>query len=180
MKSFSSSHVATLCRYLGTSFIAGAVAHGAFSEARSALTALIGVAAYVIGSIMQVRLESSKKHAWGAVIVAGAIAAVGIGFFTGGLQHFPDSPNRSVWVVPLGFLLSGFGLLMLSRTENEPNETQGRKDYLYLIFGFLFVTVLSAGGWSYWHERQDGHHHGDHHGRQDDSHDDSHGDSHHD
>jgi hypothetical protein len=27
-------------------------------------------------------------------------------FFTGGLQHFPDSPVRSAWVVPLGFAVS--------------------------------------------------------------------------
>ena len=173
MKNFSGSHVATLCRYLGTSFVAGAVAHGAFSEARSALTAIIGVGAYVLGSVIQVRLDSSKQHAWGAVIVAGAIAAVGIGFFTGGLQHFPDSPQRSVWVVPLGFLLSGVGLLMLARAEGGLSQTRGGKNYAYLFVGLLVVTFVSLGARFYLYPHQndggDGHDH-DHHGENDDPH----------
>ena len=39
-------------------------------------------------------------------LLLGALLSVGLGFFTGGLQHFPDSPQRSAWVVPLGFFIS--------------------------------------------------------------------------
>jgi uncharacterized cupredoxin-like copper-binding protein len=40
----------------------------------------------------------------------GTLLSIGLGFFTGGLQHFPDSPARSAWVVPLGFFISVFAL----------------------------------------------------------------------
>jgi hypothetical protein len=169
-ESFSQSHVATLLRYVGTSFVAGAVAHGAFSESRSAVTAAIGVGTYVIGSVIQVRLDAAREHAWGFIILAGAVAAVGIGFFTGGLQHFPDSPDRSVWVVPLGFLLSGVGLLLLRRAEGRSNQQHERRDYIYLLVGLLIVTGLSASGWAYWHQHQEGGHHGEHDGGHDGDH----------
>jgi len=35
---FSLGHIATLCKYTGISFIAGAVTHGAFSEQQSMIT----------------------------------------------------------------------------------------------------------------------------------------------
>ncbi len=165
MKFFSANHIATLLRYMGTSFIAGAVAHGAFSEARSMATALIGVATYVSGSMIQVRLESTKKQSWGLIIMAGAIAAVGIGFFTGGLQHFPDSPDRSVWVVPLGFLLSGLGLHFLAHVENSQDRSRGKSVYAYLLAGLALVTCLSFAAQTYWMSQGgDGNHdHGGHH-----------------
>jgi uncharacterized cupredoxin-like copper-binding protein len=41
----------------------------------------------------------------------GTLLSIGLGFFTGGLQHFPDSPARSAWVVPLGFAISILALM---------------------------------------------------------------------
>ena len=177
MKMFSANHVATLFRYMGTSFVAGAVAHGAFSEARSLGTAFIGVVAYVIGSVMQARLESIRQRSWGPIIIAGAVAAVGIGFFTGGLQHFPDSPNRSVWVVPLGFLLSGLGLHFLAHAEDSQVRAHGKKVYAYLLAGLAVVTCLSVVAQKYF-ENQDGHGHHDHGGHHGDHHDGDEGDGH--
>jgi hypothetical protein len=168
LRLFLGNHVATLSRYVGTSFVAGAVAHGAFSEVRSAVTAMIGICAYVIGSIMQARLESTRKHSWVPMIVAGATLAVGIGFFTGGLQHFPDSPQRSVWVVPLGFFLSGLGLHLLARAEDSKVRILDRKVMGYLFVGLLSVMCLSMLAKNFYDQEHaqgaDGHdHHSDHH-----------------
>jgi hypothetical protein len=41
--SFATTHTATLLKYGGISFIAGAVNHGMFSESRSLITAAFGV-----------------------------------------------------------------------------------------------------------------------------------------
>ena len=125
MKLLSANHAATLLRYTGTSFVAGAVVHGPFSESRSMSTALIGVGTYVIGSMMRVRPESTKSHSWDLLIMAGAVAAVGIGFFTVGLQHFPGSPDRSARVVPLGLLLSGLGLHFSAHVEDSQDRPHG-------------------------------------------------------
>ena len=99
--SFQINHLATLSKYAGISFISGAVNHGMFSEQRSTITALIGIVLFVLGGFLEMRLLPSTQRQWGNLLGFGVLASIGLGFFTGGLQHFPDSPDRSVWVVPL-------------------------------------------------------------------------------
>jgi len=99
-------HVATLLRYAGISFIAGSVNHGMFTQERSQLTAAVGILLFLVGSTLEMRQRHPGERRWTAQLGFGVLASIGLGFFTGGLQHFPDSPERSVWVVPVGFLLS--------------------------------------------------------------------------
>ncbi len=168
MKSFSISHVSSLLKYMGVSFIAGAVAHGAFSEARSVVTAAIGIGGYMIGAYLQSRNDGGERLTWSTVIGGGALSAIGIGFFTGGLQHFPDSPSRSVWVVPIGFLLSA-GALAMSWSATMPVSGQKKPGILvYIVAGLAIVGVSSVGAWSYLKDfgggdGHDHHHHGSRH-----------------
>jgi hypothetical protein len=62
----------------------------------------VGIILFTIGSYFE-GAHSGQIH-W-KVILSGALLAVGIGAVTGGLQHFPDSPERSVWVIPVGLAL---------------------------------------------------------------------------
>lgn len=103
---FQIQHIATLAKYSGISFIAGAVNHGMFSEERSLLTAAAGVVFFIFGGYLEMRAAPQSGKRWADLLGFGILASIGLGFFTGGLQHFPDSPERSVWVVPLGFFLS--------------------------------------------------------------------------
>jgi hypothetical protein len=168
MKSFSVSHVSSLLKYMGVSFIAGAVAHGAFSETRSVVTAAIGIGAYMLGAYLQSRNDGGERLTWSTVIGAGALSALGIGFFTGGLQHFPDSPSRSVWVVPVGFLLSA-GALAMSWNASIFGSGRKRSSILvYILTGFVVVGASSVGAWSYLKDfgggdGHDHHHHGSSH-----------------
>lgn len=103
---FETEHLATLSKYAGISFVAGAVNHGFFSERRSFVTAGVGVLFFLIGAAMELKSAPDGAKRWADLLGFGILASVGLGFFTGGLQHFPDSPERSLWVVPLGFFLS--------------------------------------------------------------------------
>jgi uncharacterized cupredoxin-like copper-binding protein len=103
---FPLSHIASLCKYTGISFTAGAITHGFFSERRSILTAAFGVMIYLIGGILDKLANPDRAHSWFDLLAVGTVASIGLGFFTGGLQHFPDSPARSTWVVPVGFAMS--------------------------------------------------------------------------
>lgn len=103
---FQTEHLATLAKYAGISFVAGAVNHGFFSERRSFVTAGLGVVCFLIGAAMEMKAAPDGTKRWADLLGFGIVASVGLGFFTGGLQHFPDSPERSLWVVPLGFFLS--------------------------------------------------------------------------
>ena len=114
---FQIQHLSTLSKYAGISFIAGAVNHGMFSEQRSLITAALGVVFFIVGAYVETRSQSGKAVAWGDVLGFGILASIGLGFFTGGLQHFPDSPQRSAWVVPTGFFLSLIALYFGNTTE---------------------------------------------------------------
>jgi uncharacterized cupredoxin-like copper-binding protein len=110
---FQTEHLATLAKYAGISFVAGAVNHGFFSERRSFVTAGVGVICFLIGAAMEMKAAPDGTKHWADLLGFGIVASIGLGFFTGGLQHFPDSPGRSLWVVPLGFFLS-LGAVYLS------------------------------------------------------------------
>jgi uncharacterized cupredoxin-like copper-binding protein len=112
---FTRQHVAMLLRYAGISFISGAVNHGFFSGERSLWTAATGITLFVLASWADARNGASGAGAGATsrVLIWGALLSVGLGFFTGGLQHFPDSPSRSAWVVPVGFVLSALAFMRL-------------------------------------------------------------------
>lgn len=137
---FTTKHLATIFRYAGISFIAGSVSHGAFSEGRSLITVGLGILFFIIGSIIDsyYNSESADQNILKAILI-GAILSVGLGFFTGSLQHFPDSPWRSVWLVPTGFLLSMIGLSLL----NPDSFRQALKKYIPL--SLIAITGLSIG-----------------------------------
>ncbi len=117
------AHFATLCKYAGISFIAGAVNHGFFSGERSLLTAGIGVLAYLLGGILEMRASPDGSQRWVDLLGLGIVSSIGLGFFTGGLQHFPDSPARSAWVVPLGFVMSLLAYWLMQGRDRAPLRT---------------------------------------------------------
>ena len=135
-----------LLKYSGISFISGAVNHGFFSGERSLWTAGIGMVLFVLGATLAHRLEDDASEGHSALwqtLLLGALLSVGLGFFTGGLQHFPDSPQRSAWVVPLGFLIS-IPALALSASYVWRTPTT-----VYAVLVGVMVTVGSYGAWQW-------------------------------
>ena len=160
---FTTDHISMALKYGGISFIAGAVSHGVFSGQRSLVTALIGLIAFIIGAWLENRnKEDAKKskHEFLKTIAISSLLGVSLGFFSGSLQHFPDSPFRSVWVVPLGFLLS---LIALALSYKQPITAKIKR---YAISSFVVVLSGSIGAFTYYshHPMSGGHHHGGHAG----------------
>ena len=151
--SFQQQHAAMLLKYSGISFISGAVNHGFFSGERSLWTAAIGIVLFVLGAW----LEHRQRHADGPTahtslvltLVLGSLLSIGLGFFTGGLQHFPDSPARSAWVVPLGFIVSVLALALSS------DRAWPRAATVYVLALGTAVSAGSYGAWQ-WLERNPG------------------------
>lgn len=141
---FSFSHISTLCKYTGISFTAGAITHGAFSEERSLITAGIGILVYLLGGILEKVAHPDKKHSWANLLAIGVISSIGLGFFTGGLQHFPDSPQRSSWVVPIGFIMSLLAIYLLEFKQLELSSSAIKKIMTYGILSSLVVIALSV------------------------------------
>jgi uncharacterized cupredoxin-like copper-binding protein len=153
------AHFATLCKYAGISFIAGAVNHGFFSGERSLLTAAIGVLVYLVGGILEMRASPDGSQRWVDLLGLGIVSSIGLGFFTGGLQHFPDSPARSAWVVPLGFAMSLLAYWLMQGRDRAPLRT-------VLGYGVGTGAVVLAGSLIAWQMLPDpgggGHDHASH------------------
>lgn len=160
-----------LLRYSGISFISGAVNHGFFSGQRSLWTAAIGIVLFVLGAVLEHRMADNAadqpQTSLLRTLALGSLLSVGLGFFTGGLQHFPDSPARSSWVVPLGFFVSVLALAL-----STPRVWQRAATVYVMVLGAL-VAGSSWGAWQWleqhpeWaatghsHEAPGAHDHGD-------------------
>jgi len=139
-------HGTMLLKYAGISFISGAVNHGFFSGIRSIWTAAIGIVLFVLGAWLEHRSQrDSEPDGPGlvATLLWGSLLSIGLGFFTGGLQHFPDSPARSAWVVPLGFAIS---VLALWISNGRPWQ---RSSTAYATVAGLLVVGSSWGAYSW-------------------------------
>lgn len=134
---FQFQHLSTLSKYAGIGFIAGAVNHGMFSEQRSLVTAGLGVVFFLMGAYLENRAKGGEAIAWGDALGFGILASIGLGFFTGGLQHFPDTPQRSVWVVPTGFFLS----LLSVYFGNSAERPSAKSVVLYALGGGAVVVA---------------------------------------
>ena len=142
---FQQHHGAMLLKYSGISFISGAVNHGFFSGERSLWTALVGMVLFVLGAWLEHRWQpvsaDTPRSGLMKTLAIGSLLSIGLGFFTGGLQHFPDSPERSAWVVPLGFFVSVMALGL-----SAPRDWTRAASVYVLVLG----TLTSAGSWGAW------------------------------
>ena len=134
-----------LLKYSGISFISGAVNHGFFSGERSLWTALVGMVLFVLGAWLEHRWQpvdaDTPQSGLMKTLAIGSLLSIGLGFFTGGLQHFPDSPARSAWVVPLGFFVSVVALGL-----SAPRDWTRAASAYVLVLG----TLTTAGSWGAW------------------------------
>ena len=136
--SFQIQHSAMLLKYSGISFISGAVNHGFFSGERSLWTAAVGILLFVVGAWMEHRSQDSNTSLFESLWV-GTLLSIGLGFFTGGLQHFPDSPARSSWVVPLGFVISIVALVF---------SLQMRVNRILVVYSLGLGILVTVSSWS--------------------------------
>ena len=127
-----------LLKYSGISFISGAVNHGFFSGERSLWTAAAGIVLFVTGAWMEHRSQNSTQSLIESLWV-GTLLSIGLGFFTGGLQHFPDSPARSAWVVPLGFAISILALMFTLKMRMQRS---------LMVYALSLGLAVCAGSWA--------------------------------
>jgi hypothetical protein len=153
---FPLNHISSLCKFTGISFNAGAITHGFFTGERAIWSALFGIAFYLVGSVLEKIANHDKDHSWTNVLATGIVASIGLGFFTGGLLHFPDSPTRSVWVVPVGFTMSLVAMYLM----NGKGKANIKSLLIYVVISMTIVIVASFYAFTYFNEHgSDGHSH---------------------
>jgi len=152
------SHISSLCKYTGISFTAGAITHGFFSGERAIWTAAFGIAIYLVGGVLEKFANPDKDHSWTDILAIGIVASIGLGFFTGGLQHFPDSPARSSWVVPVGFVMSLIAMYLM----DAKGKVKIRSLLLYGAISTAIVVSASIYALNYFNEHSGESHSHDH------------------
>jgi len=140
MNKIQKQHFALIIKYTGISFITGWLSHWFFTWERQILTSLIGIVFFIVWTLLEQNID---KKDYMKTILFSALLAVSIWAFTWGLQHFPDSPSRSAWIVPLWFLLSVYSYLSL-----ENISIFKKKNLIYLAIWFI-VSILISAIWYY-------------------------------
>ncbi len=136
MKQIQKEHVALIIKYTGISFITWWLSHGFFSGERQIITSLVWVIFFIIWTLLE---QKPEERDYMRTIIFSSILAVSIWALTWGLQHFPDSPGRSVWLVPAWFLVSIYAFLAL-----EKKVVYKKTHIIYTWIGFVFFVGLSA------------------------------------
>lgn len=98
------------------------------------MTGTFGVVCFIAGTLLEEDASNTLK-----TIMAGAILAIGIGSVTGGLQHFPDSPERSLLIIPIGYITSMFFFVIIHKYKLT------RKEYSYMVLSSIFILIFSIG-----------------------------------
>lgn len=136
MKKIQKEHLVLVIKYTGISFITGGLSHGFFSWERQIITSLIWVWFFILGTLLE---KKTWEIDYIRTIIFSSILAVAIWALTWWLQHFPDSPDRSIWIVPLWFLVSVYAYISLEK------EKFVQKTYLvYTVLWFVFSVVISV------------------------------------
>ncbi len=99
---YNKAHLISLLWYIGIGLIAWSISHGFFSWTRSIIMAGIWIVVFITAEYLKSKKISDMKH----IIIWSLIYSIAIGMVSGGLQHFLDSPERSLWIVPVWRLLS--------------------------------------------------------------------------
>ena len=135
MKQIQKEHVALIIKYTGISFITGWLSHGFFSWERQVITSLVWVWFFILWTLLE---KKSEEKDYMRTILFSSLLAISLWALTGWLQHFPDSPGRSLWIVPLWFLVSVYAYISLE------NKNFIRKIHiLYSIVWFTLFILIS-------------------------------------
>lgn len=135
-------HLSILLSYTGIWFISGAVSHGFFSGTRSLIMAGLGIILFLIGYLMERKLDnnnesiSMSQYLW--IWVIAILFSLGIGMFNGWLQHFLDSPLRSLRIIPVGYMLS---LVITPWKYDIKNPNWSRTIFVWCLVS-IFLAIL--------------------------------------
>ncbi len=98
---YNKQHLTAILWYIGIWFIGGSISHGFFSGTRSVIMAIVWILLFIISEYLK---EGQKDYMH--LILWWLIYSIAVGMVNGWFQHFLDSPMRSLWIVPVWWLIS--------------------------------------------------------------------------
>ncbi len=98
---YNKQHLVAILWYIGIWFVGGSISHGFFSGTRSIIMALLWIILFIISEY----LKGGQKD-YTHLILWWLIYSIAVGMVNGWFQHFLDSPMRSLWIIPVGWIVS--------------------------------------------------------------------------
>ncbi len=139
--SITLKHLISIVNYIGIWFISWSISHWFFSGTRSIIMALLWIGLFVFWQFLEKTYidheDTSSFKIYVRIAITGLIFSVGVGMISGWFQHFLDSPLRSLWIIPVWYIIS----LLIYPSKEELKET----NWKYLISTGLIVWVALYG-----------------------------------
>lgn len=98
---YNKQHLIAVLWYIGIWFIWWSISHGFFSGTRSIIMAVLWIILFILSEYLK---EGEKNYAH--LILWWLVYSIAVGMVNGGFQHFLDSPMRSLWIIPVGWIVS--------------------------------------------------------------------------
>lgn len=130
-----------LFHYVGIWFIWWALSHWFFSWIRSVIMVLLWAIIFIIWEMLLKNHNSSSSY--GKILIIWLIYSLSVWMVNGWLQHFLDSPERSLLIIPLGFIIS---IIIFQYKESLWKEYL-KNNFLSLFIFWVIVTLLMLGAY---------------------------------
>ncbi len=144
-------HILEILWYIGVWFIWGAISHGFFSGTRSIIMAIL----WIIIFIIHILLQPKKEDNYWSMLLFGVVYSVSIWMISWWLQHFLDSPVRSLWIIPVWYFISYTIYMLHIKQYNYKKDIL--KPLLWSLVLFLCVWGVYMFTPKMWYSGMDNH-----------------------
>ena len=127
-------YLSELFHYVWVWFIWGSISHWFFSWERSIIMAIIWFLLFLIWELIQ--KQNFKNVNYSKILLVWVVYSLSIWMVNWWLQHFLDSPERSLWIVPLWFFIS----LLIFPVKESIKFKDVKKNLIFLSSFSLFIS----------------------------------------
>lgn len=137
-QSVEKAYISHLLRYVGVGLISGSIVHigtlgGGYT--RYVILITMGVAAFIIGTLLEKRNSESSLTAFIAISV---IMSIGVGMVSGGTQHYIDGPIYAAFLIPIGMAVGYFTFLF----RDYKSEITTKRILVMLFSAIGLIAIL--------------------------------------
>jgi hypothetical protein len=130
-------YISYVLYFLGIGLFSGSLVHFSTSPTKYAIIAIASIIVFFVGAYLQEVVVSKKDiaHKVLVFIFSNLLLSLGIGFMSGGAQHFTDIPTLAPYYICIGLISSVVGYIYKFDVQLH------KKDLIILVTKFLFVVI---------------------------------------
>jgi len=126
--------------FFGVGFISGGAVHlGEGVNVWDISLVVVGILLFVTGSYIQEVIFNKKNLIAEGIIpflVYSLVLSIGVGMASGGIQHFVDTPQYSMFLIPIGLIIGLFAFIF------KQNIQLASQQWVKLIVSSMIMATL--------------------------------------